>query len=66
MEHKTLLHQNSLKHNFVIEEKTKSIVSLDSAISAISTSKDVRNPISIDLEHAHSYTYIPGEIINGI
>ncbi|KAG2211189.1 hypothetical protein INT47_006308, partial [Mucor saturninus] len=65
MEHKTLLNQDSYKHNFVIEEKTKSIVSLDSAISAISTSKDVRNPIRIDLDHAHSYIYLPGEIISG-
>lgn len=66
----TLLHQDSYRHHFVIdnEEKINTIVPfirIDSAISAISTSKDICNPISIDLEHSHSYTYLPGEVING-
>ncbi|KAI9335397.1 hypothetical protein BD770DRAFT_415953 [Pilaira anomala] len=54
---------NCEKHNVVLENSRASFVK-DSVVSVITNRKE--NPISIDLEHSQSYSYLPGEIIHGV
>lgn len=60
----TLQQDYDAKSHFVMKEQEESVpfVRVESAISTTIARKNI---ITIDLERPDSYTYLPGEVING-